>query len=148
MNKNVGELAPELQLLLDRQEIDLVVTRLYQLIDVRDTSRFSDYVVPDLAGGIAQGMQQMMGWSCTQHIISDRDIVVAGNSATMRANLIGTSMGPQIANRSADSFEAEGREQYEVRGRYEFQFARTAAGWRISNIDVQYLWTTGAPLAG
>ena len=148
MHQTDGDMVPQLQLLLDRQEIDLVVTRLYQLIDARDTSRFGDYVVPELAGGMAQGMQQMMGWSCTQHIISDRDIVVDGNSATMRANFIGTSIGPQIANRSADSFEAEGREQYAVRGRYEFQFARTAAGWRISNIDVQYLWTTGAPLAG
>lgn len=146
MNQNAGELAPELQLLLDRQEIDLVVTRLYQLIDQQDASGFANYVLPELASGMAQGMQQMMGWACTQHIISDRDIIVKRDKATMKANLIGTSMGPQLAERSPDSFESEGREQYEVRGRYQFQFARTAGGWRVSNIDVQYLWTTGAPL--
>lgn len=146
MDQNTGGLHPELQLLLDRQEIDLVVTRLYQRIDARDTNHFGDYALPELASGMAQGMQQMMGWACTQHIISDRDIIVEGDKALMRANLIGTSMGPQLAERSLDSFKSEGREQYEVRGRYQFQFARTAGGWRVSNIDVQYLWTTGAPL--
>ena len=40
MDQNTGGLHPELQLLLDRQEIDLVVTRLYQRIDARVKTMF------------------------------------------------------------------------------------------------------------
>lgn len=143
-----NNLSKAVQRLLDHQEIDLVVTRLYQLIDLRDTSRFSEFVIPELADGMAAGMEQMMSWQATQHIITDRDITVSGDNAVMRANLIGTSMGPQLPGRARDSFESEGREQFEVRGRYQFAFSRTDNGWRIANIDVEYLWTSGAPMVG
>ena len=135
-----------IQLLLDREDIDQLVTRFYQVVDARDVARIAEFVLPDQVDPMSRKLSPMLQWQVTQHVITDREIEVTGDTAIMKANLIGTSMGPQLPGRASGDFDAAGRDHYEVRGRYLCRFARTKEGWRIASIDIQYLWTNGAPV--
>ena len=69
----------------------------------------------------------------SQHMISNHQIVIDGDTATCRCYLQAQHV------RKA----AEGGPNYIVAGIYTDDFVRTASGWRIKHRDLRVLWTDG-----
>jgi hypothetical protein len=143
---NSESFAAQLQALVDFKEIDQLITRFGQTLDERDMIALRSIVTPDLVPVFTNGLRDMQArWEFTQHIITDRSIELhEGKCATVRANLIGSNIGPRPTGSSGDPYDAAGRAQFEVRGRYVWNLVRIQVGWRIAKTDLTYLWTTGA----
>jgi 3-phenylpropionate/cinnamic acid dioxygenase small subunit len=71
----------------------------------------------------------------TQHLISNHQINVQGDTATCRCYLQAQHV------RKA----AHGGPNFIIAGRYEDQLTRTSEGWRISFRRLVVMWTDGNP---
>ena len=73
--------------------------------------------------------------SISQHIVSNQQVVIDGDTATCRCYL-----HAQHTKRGT-----EGGDNYVIAGRYLDQVARTPQGWRITHRTLEFDWTEGNP---
>jgi len=124
-----------LQHIADRIEIDDLLTRYATALDAKDWDLFSTCFTPDAfidytgAGGIKGAFPEIRDWLAhvmasfpmTQHLVTNRAVQIAGDTATSRSCLF-NPMG--IGDESGLVVFFDG-------GYYRDKLVRTAAGWRI-----------------
>ncbi|MCW2861824.1 MAG: hypothetical protein JWP48_3532 [Actinoallomurus sp.] len=130
------------QLPADRAELTDLLARQGLWLDERrfdeTASIFTEDATVDTRGGRAEGRQALAEqahrnharFARTQHVTSNVLIDVAGDRATVRANLIATFV------RDA----AEPVPDLAIGERYHFDAVRTADGWRFSRVQVTPVW--------
>ena len=134
----------------DRLTILELTARLALLVDARDWTAleglFTNPVYSDrtsLFGGepetstpaeLADGLRYALGGlDATHHLITSQSISLDGDRATSAANMQGTHV---LAN-------ASGGPVWTVAGRHDYEFKRTADGWRIAGITFTVQWASG-----
>jgi hypothetical protein len=135
----------QLHELTDRVEIADLISRYGQ---VADEKRFEDSrscctedIVAEYHFGRAQGVdvlaqygrQALGAFERTQHFICNVLIDLAGDSATVSANLLAVHI-----QRAEDPVT-----HFDLGGRYRFEVVRTPQGWRISRVRLDVLWSQG-----
>ena len=138
-------LPQKLQELADRLEISELIATYGQIADQK---RFEDSrscctedVLADFGFGRAHGVDTLIGYGRqalgvferTQHFISNVLIDLAGDSATVTANVLAVHI-PQ-----AD----DPKTHFDLGGLYQFSTVRTTAGWRISRVRFDAVWSQG-----
>lgn len=139
--------AMTLQQVADRIEIDDLLTRYATALDAKDWELFSTCFTPDAfidytaAGGVKGTLAEvrqwlaevMAGFPMTQHLVTNRDVRVEGDSATCRSCLL-NPMGLPDGDRGLVLF-FDG-------GYYRDKMVRTAEGWRIAERIEQPTYST------
>ena len=137
-----------IQELVDRLEIESVLRRYAWALDAREYDRLDDVFTPDAfldyttAGGIKGGFAEVKAWLAKvlptfpayQHLISNVEVTVDGDTATSRAAFY-NPMGHDRADGT--------RAYFHCGGEYRDQWVRTDDGWRITNRFEQTIWMDG-----
>jgi hypothetical protein len=134
------------QLLVDRAAITDVTIRYCWALDTKDwavldtvfTKDANGDLLEDVVGRVAIKKRVETALSRmdeTQHLISNHQIVVRGDTATCRCYLQAQHV------RKA----AHGGPNFIIAGRYEDELKRTPEGWRISFRRLVVMWTDGNP---
>jgi len=134
------------QLLVDRAAITDVTIRYCWALDTKDwavldtvfTEDANGDLLEDVVGRVAIKKRVETALSRmdeTQHLISNHQIVVRGDTATCRCYLQAQHV------RKA----AHGGPNFIIAGRYEDELKRTADGWRITFRRLVVMWTDGNP---
>jgi hypothetical protein len=134
------------QLLVDRAAITDVTIRYCWALDTKDwavldtvfTEDANGDLLEDVVGRVAIKKRVETALSHmdeTQHLISNHQIVVQGDTATCRCYLQAQHV------RKA----AHGGPNFIIAGRYEDELKRTADGWRITFRRLVVMWTDGNP---
>jgi hypothetical protein len=134
------------QLLVDRAAITDVTIRYCWALDTKDwavldtvfTEDANGDLLEDVVGRVAIKKRVETALSRmdeTQHLISNHQIVVRGDTATCRCYLQAQHV------RKA----AHGGPNFIIAGRYEDELKRTPEGWRISFRRLVVMWTDGNP---
>jgi hypothetical protein len=134
------------QLLVDRAAITDVTIRYCWALDTKDwavldtvfTEDANGDLLEDVVGRVAIKKRVETALSHmdeTQHLISNHQIVVQGDTATCRCYLQAQHV------RKA----AHGGPNFIIAGRYEDELKRTPEGWRISFRRLVVMWTDGNP---
>jgi hypothetical protein len=134
------------QLLVDRAAITDVTIRYCWALDTKDwavldtvfTEDANGDLLEDVVGRVAIKKRVETALSRmdeTQHLISNHQIVVQGDTATCRCYLQAQHV------RKA----AHGGPNFIIAGRYEDELKRTPEGWRISFRRLVVMWTDGNP---
>lgn len=134
--------ASQMQALLDRNDITDLVSRLGLWLDEGrlDGSRsiLTEDVTARTPGGEARGIERVAEqaqsnharYEVTHHVFSNVLIVQEGDRATVRANALITLVT-----------HADEPGPHEARGaRYHLEAARTAHGWRFSQVEATNVW--------
>jgi 3-phenylpropionate/cinnamic acid dioxygenase small subunit len=125
-----------LQQIADRIEIDDLLTRYATALDAKDwalwescftSDAFIDYTA---AGGVKGGVAEVRQWlsevmanfEMTQHLVTNRAVVLDGDTASSRSSLL-NPMGLR---------DQDGMIVFLDGGYYRDRLVRTAAGWRIA----------------
>jgi len=133
----------------DRIEIDDLITRYATAVDTKDwdlyRTVFTDDAIIDYtsAGGIRGGLGEVVEWlshalklfPMTQHLITNRHVVLEGDTATGRSyyyNPLGRPDGKG------------GMQLLFFGGYYSDRFRRTADGWRIAERVEETAWVEGS----
>ena len=133
----------------DRIEIDDLITRYATAVDTKDwdlyRTVFTDDAVIDYtsAGGIRGSLGEVVEWlshalklfPMTQHLITNRHVVLDGDTATGRSyyyNPLGRPDGKG------------GMQLLFFGGYYNDRFRRTADGWRIAERIEETAWVDGS----
>jgi hypothetical protein len=145
----------ELATLAARSEIGQMICRLALGMDLRDAAMFADCFADEFAltvPPLGAGAQPMIGhrlnnveharnviamlsqFRATQHVLTNHLIDVDGDTARCCVYLIGTHIIDGID--SGDNIHTIG-------ARYEFSCSRTAAGWKITELEWIRHWATG-----
>jgi 3-phenylpropionate/cinnamic acid dioxygenase small subunit len=125
-----------LQEIADRIEIDDLLTRYATALDAKDWDLFSTCFTTDAridysaAGGIAGSLTEVRKWLAevmahfpmTQHLVTNREVHVDGDSATCRSCLFNPMGLP----------DGDGMMLFFDGGYYRDRLVRTAEGWRIA----------------
>lgn len=125
-----------LQHIADRIEIDDLLTRYATALDAKDWDTWASCFTPDAfidytaAGGVKGTLPQvrqwltevMAGFPMTQHLVTNRAVQIAGDTATCRSCLF-NPMGVPDNGSLMVFFEG---------GYYRDTLVRTADGWRIA----------------
>jgi len=131
----------------DREDIIDLAVRYAWALDSKNVDGLRDVFTPDatamLRGVECRGVDQIIAriggsilrLDCTQHLVSNHDVVVDGDTATHRCQLQSQHV------RAA----AEGGDNFIVGGYYEDRVVRTPEGWRIAHRLMQQTWTEGNP---
>ena len=138
-----------MQMLVDRAAIVDITHRYCWALDTKDwpvldtifTVDASADLTVDLVGReqILQRIKNALTpMDDTQHIVSNHQIVLNGDSATCRCYLQAQHV------RKA----AHGGPNFIIAGRYEDQLQRTSEGWRIVFRRLVVMWTEGNPAVG
>jgi 3-phenylpropionate/cinnamic acid dioxygenase small subunit len=139
--------------LADRIAIDDVLTRYATAVDARDWDLYRSVFTADAvidytsSGGIRGGVTEVTTWlsdalsifSMSQHLVTNRDIRVTGDTATSRSYFY-NPMGRTKRNGTLDLMF--------VGGFYRDKLLRTADGWRIAERIQDTAWSSsslGAP---
>ena len=132
------------QELVDRNAITDLVGRLGLWLDEKRfdeaQSIFTEDATADTPGGSVQGVDLLVEQASrghedrTQHVITNVLIDLAGDRATVRANMIATMIP------DADAPEP----LFVIGGRYRFEAVRTPEGWRFSRLEVNPVWRSGS----
>jgi len=139
--------------LADRIAIDDVLTRYATAVDARDWDLYRSVFTADAvidytsSGGIRGGVTEVTTWlsdalsifSMSQHLVTNRDIRVTGDTATSRSYFY-NPMGRTKRNGTLDLMF--------VGGFYRDKLRRTADGWRIVERIQDTAWSSsslGAP---
>jgi uncharacterized protein (TIGR02246 family) len=125
--------------LLDRRAVADVLLRYATCLDERDWDRLTTCFSPDAVGVLAGGpplagypailgavQAALAHFPATQHHISNEEVALNGEQATLRANLIATHV--------TDSGT------FTVIGVYREELARTPDGWRITHHQLDAQW--------
>ena len=140
----------QMQTVLDRMEIGDAVTRILNGVDLLDfamvRSAFADQVAVDytsLFGGQASTVSAadlitgwrgtLPGFQSTQHMISNMQITLSGNTATAITYVRAMHYLPTPNQESL----------WEVAGYYTAGLTRTAQGWRVNSWRLTALWGDG-----
>jgi len=130
----------------ERAIIDLTIAYTWAL----DTGRFEDLrqvfaedAVGDLLGVRSEGREAIMAriadalskLDATQHLISNHQVRVDGDTATCRCYLVGQHVKKGTP----------GGDTFIIAGTYADELARTADGWRITHRTLSPAWTDGNP---
>ncbi len=129
--------AMTLQQIADRIEIDDLLTRYATALDAKDWDLYATCFTPDAfidytgAGGIKGTLPEVKQWLAevmalfpmTQHLVTNRTVVVEGDTATCRSYLFNPMGLPDADNGLLLFFEG---------GYYNDKLVRTADGWRIA----------------
>lgn len=127
----------DIQYIADRIAIDDLLTRYATAVDTEDWELYRSCFTPDAfidytsAGGIKGSLDEVVAWlaqvmpifAMTQHLVTNRDVVIDGDAARARSafyNPLGLSDGNG------------GITLYFDGGYYNDKLVRTAAGWRIA----------------
>jgi hypothetical protein len=135
----------DLQMLLDRAEIDDLLTRYTYAVDAREFDRLDTVFTPDAhldytaTGGIAGPFPQVQQWlgealalaSHMQHVLGQREVVLDGDDARVRAYFWNPMRFAPL--------EGEPLELH-LGGVYEHDLVRTDAGWRSRRLVEHLLW--------
>lgn len=135
-----------LRRLEDRNAIVDLVSRLGLWLDEGGADDagaiFADDVSVQTPGGTASGRDAVVAQATrnhegmrTQHLMTNVLVDLDGDRATAGANLLATFL--------LDPSKPE--ETLPIGGRYRFEAVRTAAGWRLSRIDVSHQWGRRPP---
>ena len=131
----------------DREDIIDLAVRYAWALDTKNVDGLREVFTPDatamLRGVECSGVDQIIAriggsilrLDCTQHFISNHQVVVDGDTATHRCQLQSQHV------RAA----AEGGHNFIVGGYYEDRVVRTPDGWRIAHRLMQQTWTEGNP---
>ena len=139
--------------LADRIAIDDVLTRYATAVDARDWDLYRSVFTADAvidytsSGGIRGGVTEVTTWlsdalsifSMSQHLVTNRDIRVTGDTATSRSYFY-NPMGRTKRNGTLDLMF--------VGGFYRDKLRRTADGWQIAERIQDTAWSSsslGAP---
>lgn len=128
--------------LVDRIAVADVLTRYGSSLDESDWERLATCFVPEvtsvLAGGgpisgyadLEAAVRVALGaYERTQHHIAGHEVEIAGDEATLRANLIATHVHDGTT--------------FVVGGVYREKLVRTPHGWRIIYHELDALWMEG-----
>jgi len=127
------------QLLIDRAAIIDVTNRYCWALDTKDWAVLDSVFTEDANGDLLEDVVGRVALKKrvdeTQHLISNHQINVQGDTATCRCYLQAQHV------RKA----AHGGPNFIIAGRYEDQLTRTSEGWRISFRRLVVMWTDGNP---
>lgn len=144
-----GDLAAQVQWLVDRAQISDLLVEFARSLDERDWDANTALYVPEgvfmvgdamrleghdqlRATGSARGLGQYAG---TWHLSSNHATRIDGDTATTRSYLLGVHL------LSDDTFDhADGA------GWYDCTLRRTPEGWRFVTVRVHEVWNAGEPL--
>lgn len=147
MDGDTDELGRAIRELADRAEINDLVSHLGRWLDEKrfdDTrSVFTEDAIGEFPSGPIQGVEALTDqarrhhadFERTHHVTTNILVDLAGDRATVRANLIATFV------RHADTPEPD----LTVGERYHFEAGRTEQGWRFARVEVHPVWSTTAP---
>jgi 3-phenylpropionate/cinnamic acid dioxygenase small subunit len=138
------------QEIADRIEIDDLLTRYATAVDTRDWDLYQTVFTPDAlidytsSGGIRGELAEVTKWlsdalsgfSMSQHLVTNRDIRVAGDTATSRSYFY-NPMGRIKRDGTLDLMF--------VGGYYRDQLRRTGDGWRIAERIQDTAWFSSSP---
>ena len=133
--------------LADRLEIESVIIAYAWALDTKQFDRLDDVFTPDASldyttsGGVKGEYPEVKAWLSSilphfpvyQHLISNVEVAIDGDTATSRAALY-NPMGHDKAGK---------RVFFYVGAEYHDQWVRTDAGWRITNRFEQTVWMDG-----
>lgn len=136
----------DLREVADRLEIDALLTRYAKAVDRRDWDLYRTVFTPDAridytsAGGPASGVDEMCAWldealaqfPATQHLVSNIDIVFAGDSATVEAMFHNPMKMPDGS-------------AWVTGGWYHHALVRTDEGWRSGEMVEESAYFSGMP---
>jgi 3-phenylpropionate/cinnamic acid dioxygenase small subunit len=134
----------------DRIEIDDLLTRYATAVDTRDWDLYQTVFTPDAfidytsSGGIRGELTEVTKWlsdalsgfSMSQHLVTNRDIRLAGDTATSRSYFY-NPMGRTKRDGTLDLMF--------VGGYYRDQLRRTGDGWRIAERIQDTAWFSSSP---
>jgi 3-phenylpropionate/cinnamic acid dioxygenase small subunit len=134
----------------DRIEIDDLLTRYATAVDTRDWDLYQTVFTADAlidytsSGGIRGGLAEVTTWlsdalsifSMSQHLVTNRDIRVAGDTATSRCYFY----NPMGRTKRDGTLEL-----MFVGGYYRDQLRRTGDGWRIAERIQDTAWSSSSP---
>ena len=137
---------PSLQTLLDRQEIDQLLTGYANAVDDRDWDRLGSVFAPDAqldyrsAGGIRGGFPEVRQWlsevlplfAWTQHLVVNRTVTVEPGGEAARARSDFYNPNETVVDGQPWLFV--------VGGRYHDHLQRLPVGWRITRRVEETLW--------
>jgi SnoaL-like domain len=131
---------------IDQQAISDVAIRYCWALDENDWGRLDEVFLPDATARlgnpdllegreaiVARVTSALTPLDDSQHIVSNHQVTIDGDSATHRCYL-----HAQHIRRAA-----QGGPHYVVAGRYVDRLVRTDDGWRISHRDLEVMWTEG-----
>jgi 3-phenylpropionate/cinnamic acid dioxygenase small subunit len=138
------------QEIADRIEIDDLLTRYATAVDTRDWDLYQTVFTPGAfidytsSGGIRGELAEVTKWlsdalsgfSMSQHLVTNRDIRVAGDTATSRSYFY-NPMGRTKRDGTLDLMF--------VGGYYRDQLRRTGDGWRIAERIQDTAWFSSSP---
>ena len=143
LEREATELGSQVQELVDRNEITDLVGRVGLWLDEKRfeeaRSIFTEDATADTPGGSVRGVDLLVEQASrghedrTQHVITNVLVDLAGDRATVRANVIATMV--------PDTDAPETR--FVIGGRYRFEAVRTPEGWRFSRLEVKPVWRSG-----
>ncbi|HXJ32733.1 MAG TPA: nuclear transport factor 2 family protein [Candidatus Eisenbacteria bacterium] len=136
--------------LADRLAIDDQITRYCRAIDTGDWDLLDTIFTPDAvldyvsSGGMRGAFPEVKAWlagvlpffAMRQHIVTNREITVTGDTATSRSSLY-NPMGRTRADGGLDLFFTGAT--------YHDRWRRTAGGWRITERTLVEHWRMSAP---
>ena len=134
------------QALTDRIHIRDLLTRYATAVDTRDWDLYRSVFTDDAhvdytsAGGIAGGVDEVVDFldrslamfEMTQHLVSNLDIGIDGDSATVKAVFY-------------NPMRLKGGETWFTGGWYHHDLERTETGWRSRRLREETAWTDRAP---
>ena len=138
--------AVELRALADRVAIEDLLTHYAHAVDRHDWDLYRSVFTPDAhidytsAGGIAGTLDEAVAFlaetmpmfEMTQHLVSNLDIGIDGDSATVKAVFY-------------NPMRLEGGETWFTGGWYHHDLVRTETGWRSRRLREETAWTDRAP---
>lgn len=134
------------QELTDRAELIDLVSRQGLWLDERRFDESASIFTPDAtvstAGGRAEGLAALTAqaernharFARTQHVTSNVLIDLAGDVATVRANLVVTFVHS----------DTDPEPTFTLGERYNLEAVRTSLGWRFSRVEVTPVWRSGS----
>ena len=136
----------DVQTLIDRAEITDLLTRYARAVDRRDWDLFRSVFTPDAqidytqVGGIAGSLDEVVGFlekvmamfEAMQHLISNIDIAVDGDEATVTAMVYNPLKLPDSP-------------MWATGGWYHHELVRTSEGWRSRSLVEEASWFDGVP---
>ncbi|MFF3066041.1 nuclear transport factor 2 family protein [Oerskovia sp. NPDC057915] len=134
--------------LLDREDVARLVSRLTAALDDGDTDRLRDLLVPDAhastPGGTVHGIDAVIAQAArnhrpedgVQHLVGNVLVDLAHDHAEVRANVVAT-----FARR-----EPRADKPVTLGAVYRLRARRTGAGWRLTHIATDPVWTSTTPV--